>query len=47
MLANNLNRNSNIGLVIGATATNELKIIRKLAPDLPMLIPGGGAQGRI
>ena len=44
-LANNLNRNSNIGLVVGATAINELKIIRKLAPDLPMLIPGVGAQG--
>ena len=45
MLANNLNRNSNIGLVVGATAISELKIIRKLAPDLPMLIPGVGAQG--
>ena len=45
MLANDLNRNSNIGLVVGATAINELKIIRNLAPDLPMLIPGIGAQG--
>ena len=45
MLANDLNRNSNIGLVVGATAINELRIIRNLAPDLPMLIPGVGAQG--
>ncbi len=45
MLANDLNRNSNIGLVVGSTAINELKIIRNLAPDLPMLIPGLGAQG--
>ena len=45
MLANDLNRNSNIGLVVGATAINELRIIRNLAPDLPMLIPGIGAQG--
>ncbi len=45
MLANSLNRNSNIGLVVGATAINELKVIRNLAPDLSMLIPGVGVQG--
>lgn len=33
------------GLVVGATAPEELKRIRELAPDLPFLIPGVGAQG--
>jgi len=43
--ANSLNENCNVGLVIGATAKNELKNIRKLVPELPLLIPGVGAQG--
>jgi orotidine 5'-phosphate decarboxylase subfamily 2 len=33
------------GLVIGATAPDEMKRIRELSPDLPFLIPGVGAQG--
>jgi orotidine-5'-phosphate decarboxylase len=33
------------GLVVGATAPGELARIRELAPDLPFLIPGVGAQG--
>ena len=44
-LANDLNVNNNVGLVVGATAIEELRIIRKLSPDLPLLIPGVGAQG--
>ena len=44
-LANDLNINNNVGLVVGATAVEELRIIRKLSPDLPLLIPGVGAQG--
>ncbi len=44
-LAATLNKNDNIGLVVGATAPNEIKMIRKLAPKLPFLIPGIGAQG--
>ncbi|NQV36775.1 MAG: orotidine-5'-phosphate decarboxylase [Candidatus Marinimicrobia bacterium] len=40
-----LNSNDNVGLVIGATAPEELKKIRKVAPDLPLLIPGVGTQG--
>jgi orotidine-5'-phosphate decarboxylase len=35
----------NIGLVVGATKPQELKEIRTLAGDLPILIPGVGAQG--
>lgn len=39
------NTNGNCGLVVGATHPNELKIVRDIAPDLPFLIPGIGAQG--
>ena len=39
------NENGNCGLVVGATHPDELKKIRQLAPDLPFLIPGIGAQG--
>ncbi len=33
------------GLVVGATYPDELSILRAIAPDLPFLIPGIGAQG--
>jgi orotidine-5'-phosphate decarboxylase len=33
------------GLVVGATYPQELEQVRALAPDLPFLIPGVGAQG--
>jgi orotidine-5'-phosphate decarboxylase len=33
------------GLVAGATYPQEVEQIRKLAPDIPMLIPGVGSQG--
>ena len=33
------------GLVIGATRPEPLKELREIAPDLPFLIPGVGAQG--
>jgi orotidine-5'-phosphate decarboxylase len=33
------------GLVVGATYPEELARIRQIAPDLPFLIPGIGAQG--
>jgi len=39
------NKNKNIGLVVGATRPAQLKRIRQLAPDMPLLIPGVGAQG--
>jgi len=35
----------NIGLVVGATYPKELKLIRQNHPDMPLLIPGIGAQG--
>lgn len=44
-LAVELNINDNIGLVVGATAPSEIRKIRKIAPKLPFLIPGIGAQG--
>ena len=34
-----------VGLVVGATAPNELARIRALAPGLAFLVPGVGAQG--
>jgi orotidine-5'-phosphate decarboxylase len=34
-----------VGLVVGATAPEELATIRGLAPGLPFLVPGVGAQG--
>jgi orotidine-5'-phosphate decarboxylase len=39
------NTHGNIGLVVGATYPQELGEIRKLCPDMPLLIPGVGAQG--
>jgi orotidine-5'-phosphate decarboxylase len=39
------NTNYNIGLVVGATYPDELKVIRQQHPSLPFLIPGVGAQG--
>ena len=40
------NRNDNIGLVVGATAPSELESIREeIGDDMPILIPGVGAQG--
>jgi len=35
----------NVGLVVGATAPEELAEIREQVPDLPFLVPGVGAQG--
>ncbi len=39
------NVNGNVGLVVGATAPDELARARALAPGLPFLVPGAGAQG--
>jgi orotidine-5'-phosphate decarboxylase len=33
------------GLVVGATYPEELGVLREIAPELPFLIPGIGAQG--
>jgi orotidine-5'-phosphate decarboxylase len=39
------NRNGQLGLVVGATFPAEIARVRELAPTLPLLIPGVGAQG--
>jgi orotidine-5'-phosphate decarboxylase len=39
------NRNGQLGLVVGATFPDEIERVRALAPTLPLLIPGVGAQG--
>lgn len=39
------NINTNCGLVVGATYPDEMKHVRNLAPELPFLVPGLGAQG--
>jgi orotidine-5'-phosphate decarboxylase len=36
---------SDLGLVVGATFPDEIARVRELAPTLPLLIPGVGAQG--
>ncbi len=38
------NTKKNIGLVVGATRPAEMKRVRSLAPKMPLLIPGIGAQ---
>jgi orotidine-5'-phosphate decarboxylase len=37
-------RNSNIGLVVGATYPEDLARVREIAPYMPILLPGVGAQ---
>lgn len=43
--ASRWNEHKNVGLVVGATYPDELKLIRQDHPDIPLLIPGIGAQG--
>lgn len=42
---NELNKNNNCGVVFGATQTDELRNNLKLIGQLPVLLPGVGAQG--
>ncbi|UCE66236.1 MAG: orotidine-5'-phosphate decarboxylase [Candidatus Zixiibacteriota bacterium] len=45
-LAMEWNNNANVGLVVGATSPSELeKIRKKVGEEMPVLIPGVGAQG--
>jgi orotidine-5'-phosphate decarboxylase len=37
--------NGQLGLVVGATYPAEIERVRSVAPTLPLLIPGVGAQG--
>lgn len=39
------NKNGNCALVVGATYPDELREVRELVGDMPILIPGIGAQG--
>ncbi|HQC85908.1 MAG TPA: orotidine-5'-phosphate decarboxylase [Rhodoferax sp.] len=39
------NLNGQLGLVVGATYPAEIEQVRTVAPTLPLLIPGVGAQG--
>lgn len=39
------NTNGQLGLVVGATFPAEIARVRELAPTVPLLIPGVGAQG--
>ena len=39
------NQQRNLGLVVGATYPEQLIAVRRECPDLPLLIPGIGAQG--
>jgi len=39
------NLNGQLGLVVGATYPAEIERVRDLAPTVPLLIPGVGAQG--
>lgn len=39
------NKAGNCGLVVGATYPQELRTIRALCPNMPILVPGIGAQG--
>lgn len=39
------NPNGQVGLVVGATYPAEIARVRELAPTVPLLIPGVGAQG--
>ena len=39
------NKNGQLGLVVGATYPAEIERVRAIAPQVPLLIPGVGAQG--
>ncbi len=44
-VARQWNGRGNCSLVVGATWPEELAEVRRIAPDMPILIPGIGAQG--
>ena len=44
ILARDWNDAENVGLVVGAPYPDELRQVRQLCPDMPILIPGIGAQ---
>lgn len=44
-IASDWNRHGNCGVVVGAPYPEELKHVRQIVGDMPILIPGIGAQG--
>lgn len=44
-VAKEWNGNNNCAIVVGATYPTELEIVRRIVGDMPILIPGVGAQG--
>lgn len=44
-VADQWNKIGDCGLVVGATYPDELREVRKIVGDLPLLVPGIGAQG--
>jgi len=45
LVANKWNRNGQCALVVGATYPEELAQVRAIVGDMPLLVPGVGAQG--
>jgi orotidine-5'-phosphate decarboxylase len=45
LVANKWNRNGQCALVVGATFAQELAQVRAIVGDMPLLVPGIGAQG--
>jgi len=45
LVAEKWNTNGQCGLVVGATFPNELERVRTIVGDMPLLVPGIGAQG--
>jgi orotidine-5'-phosphate decarboxylase len=45
MVANEWSQHGDCGLVVGATYPDELRAVRAVVGDLPILVPGVGAQG--
>lgn len=45
LAAEGWNANGNVGLVVGATFPAEIARVRELTGDMPLLVPGVGAQG--
>ena len=45
LVANDWNRNGQCALVVGATYPAEIARVREIAGNLPLLVPGVGAQG--
>ncbi|MCE7951791.1 MAG: orotidine-5'-phosphate decarboxylase [Xanthomonadales bacterium PRO7] len=45
LVAREWNGNGNCALVVGATYPDELRAVREIVGDMPLLVPGVGAQG--